>query len=41
MHKSRCGTGSWSLIGGVMAVAALLCSPIASASPAAAKLSPA
>jgi len=41
MHKSRCGTGSWSLIGGVMAVAALLCSPIASADPAAAKLSPA
>jgi len=41
MHKSRCGAGHWSLIGGVMAVAALLCSPMASANPSVVKLSPA
>ena len=41
MHTSRCGKSCWSLIGGVMAVAALLCGPMASANPAAAKLSPA
>ena len=41
MHTGKCGKSCWSLIGGVMAVAALLCSPMASANPAAAKLSPA
>ena len=41
MHTGKCGKNCWSLIGGVMAVAALLCSPMASANPAAAKLSPA
>lgn len=41
MHTSKCGNSCWSSIGGVMAVAALLCSPMASANPAADKLSPA
>lgn len=41
MQSSNFGTGGWSLIGGVIAVAALLCSPMASANPAVAKLSPA
>ena len=41
MHTGKCGKNCWSLIGGVMAVAALLCSPMAAANPAAAKLSPA
>ena len=41
MRTSRSGKSCSLLIGVVMSVAALLCSPMASASPAAAKLSPA
>jgi len=41
MQLSKIGSGCRWLIGGVVSVAALLCSPMASANPAAAKLSPA
>ena len=41
MHTGKCGKSCWSLIGGVMAVAALLCSPMASANPRRPRLSPA